>query len=135
MAYENKRTIIGYLGGDPEIKYTNDGTMIAKFPVATTEKWKNKQGEKQERTEWHKILVFDDQGRATFCQRYLKKGSMVYLVGRLQTSSWEGDDGKKRYKTEIIPNTIQWLDRRPKDDNGEPDGNRVEQPINDDVPF
>ena len=133
MAYENKATIIGYLGGDPEMKITNNGSPLAKFNVATTEKCKNKQGIQQERTEWHRIVCYDD--RATFCETYLKKGSLVYVVGRLQTRSWSGEDGVKRYTTEILPMTIQFLDRAPQDEEGEPDGNRVEQPINDDVPF
>ena len=134
MAYENKATIIGYLGGDPEMKMTKNGSPLAKFNIATTEKWKNKQGEKQERTEWHRIVCYDD--RATFCETYLKKGSLVYVVGRIQTRSYlEANEEKRRYTTEILPMTIQFLDRAPQDEEGEPDGNRVEQPINDDVPF
>lgn len=105
-----KVIIIGRLGADPEVKYLQDGTAVANFTVATSERWKSKSGEKQERTEWHKLVVF---GRlAEVCSEYLKKGSLVYFEGKLQTRSWEGNDGIKRYVTEIKVNEMEMLGSR-----------------------
>jgi len=105
-----KVIIIGRLGADPEVKYLQDGTAVANFTVATSERWKSKSGEKQERTEWHKCSVF---GRlAEVCSEYLKKGSLAYFEGKLQTRSWEGNDGIKRYVTEIKVSEMEMLGSR-----------------------
>ena len=105
-----KVIIIGRLGADPEVKYLQDGTAVANFTVATSERWKSKSGEKQERTEWHKLVVF---GRlAEVCSEYLKKGSLAYFEGKLQTRSWEGNDGIKRYVTEIKVSEMEMLGSR-----------------------
>src|SRR5437588_12677047 len=97
----NKVILIGNLGKDPEVKYTPAGTAVAKFSLATNERFKDKSGEWQERTEWHNIVAW--QRQAEIVGEYLKKGSKVYIEGRLQTSSWDDkQSGEKKYRTEII---------------------------------
>ncbi len=112
MSGINKAMIIGRLGQDPEVKYTPNGQAVANFTVATSENWTDKAtGSKQERTEWHRIVVW---GRlAELCKDYLKKGRQVYIDGRLQTRSWDDKEGKKRYITEIVANTVQFLGTSP----------------------
>ena len=106
----NKAIIVGRLGKDPEIKYLESGSAIANFSVATDRKWKNKQGEKQEETEWHRCVSF---GRtAEVCGEYLHKGSLVYIEGRLQTRDWEDKDGNKRYTTQVNVRQFQFLDKK-----------------------
>lgn len=108
MAGINKVIIIGNLGGDPEVRYTPNGSAVANFNVATSESWKDKNtGEKKERTEWHRIVVWGKLGE--LCGEYLSKGRQVYLEGRLQTRSYEDKDGVKRYMTEIIATDVQFL--------------------------
>ncbi|MCK5237583.1 MAG: single-stranded DNA-binding protein [Deltaproteobacteria bacterium] len=103
----NKAILIGRLGGDPEVRYTPNGSAVANFTVATSENWKDKEGAKQERTEWHRIVTF---GRlAEICGEYLNKGKQVYIEGRIQTRQWEDRDGNKRYTTEIVANQMQML--------------------------
>ena len=106
----NKVILIGRLGADPEVRYTNDGIAVATFRIATNETWVNKKGEKEERTEWHRIVAWRKLGE--ICGEYLSKGKQVYIEGRLQTRSWEDRDGNKRYTTEIIANNMQILGRR-----------------------
>ena len=112
MAGVNKVIIVGRLGKDPEVRYTTNGQAVANFTVATSENWTDKtSGQKQEKTEWHRIVVW---GRlAELCRDYLKKGRQVYVDGRLQTRSWDDRDGTKKYTTEIIANTIQFLGTAP----------------------
>ena len=107
----NKVILIGNVGSDPELKYTTSGAGVTNFSVATNETWMDKNtNERQERTEWHRIVAW---GRlAEICNQYLKKGSKVYIEGRLQTRSWEGQDGQKRYTTEIVAGEMQMLDSR-----------------------
>ncbi len=137
----NKAIVVGRLGGDPEVRYTQGGTAVANFTVATTEKWKDKSsGEMQEQTEWHRIVAWQRLGE--ICGEYLSKGSQVYIEGKLQTRSWE-KDGVKRYTTEIIAKEMKMLgakgDAKPRMD-GPPA--QAEQPagpsddgIPDDIPF
>src|SRR5262245_12849889 len=107
----NKAIIIGNLGKDPELRYTNSGTPVARFSVATTESWNNKQtNAKEEKTEWHSIVVWGKM--AEICGEYLKKGRPVYLEGRIQTRSWDDKEGKKRYTTEIVASNVQFLGSR-----------------------
>ena len=108
MAGVNKVIIVGRLGKDPEVRYTPNGQAVANFTVATSDNWKDKtSGEKQEKTEWHRIVVW---GRlAELSRDYLKKGKQVYVDGRLQTRSWDDKDGNKKYITEIVANNIQFL--------------------------
>ena len=111
MASLNKVQIIGSLGKDPEISYTPSGMAVARFSVATSDKWTDKAtGEKKEKTEWHRIVVFNKQ--AENCVKYLFKGSPVYVEGKLQTSSYE-KDGITRYNTDIISNDVQFLGQKP----------------------
>jgi single-strand DNA-binding protein len=106
----NKAILVGNLGRDPEIRYTPDGTAVANFSVATTEKWKDKNtGQMQEKTEWHRIVAFRRLGE--ICGEYLRKGSKVYIEGKIQTRQWE-KDGITRYTTEIVANEMKMLDSR-----------------------
>ena len=107
----NKAIIVGTLGQDPEIRYTANGSAVANISVATNESWKDKQtGEAQERTEWHRIVMF---GRlAEIAQQYLKKGSQAYFEGRIQTRKWQDQSGNDRYSTEIVANEMQMLGGR-----------------------
>jgi|TARA_R100000501_G_C2621462_1_gene114683 single-strand DNA-binding protein len=98
----NKVIIVGNLGHDPQLRQMENGTEIATFSVATSEKWKDKNGEKQSKTEWHKIVAFGKV--AEIIGKYLAKGSKVYIEGKLQTRSWEDDAGNKKYTTEIVMN-------------------------------
>jgi single-strand DNA-binding protein len=114
----NKVILVGNLGKDPEVKYTPSGVPVAKFSIATNESYKDKGGEWQERTEWHSIVAF--QRLAEIVGEYVKKGSKLYVEGRLQTSSWEDkQSGEKKYRTEIVAQTIVLLDRRGADVEGE----------------
>lgn len=110
MSTVNKVTILGRLGGDPEVKEISQGTQVANFSVATSEKWVDKNGQKQERTEWNRIVVWGKL--AELCGRYLSKGRQVYLEGRLQTRSWEDQDGVKRYTTEIMASAVKFIDSK-----------------------
>ncbi|WP_462137593.1 single-stranded DNA-binding protein [Candidatus Mycalebacterium sp.] len=106
----NKATIIGNVGSDPEMKYTGSGQAVANFSVATNESWTTKEGEKQERTEWHKIVAW---GRlAEICGQYLSKGKPVYIEGSIQTRKWEDKEGNTRYTTEIRARDMQFLDSK-----------------------
>ncbi|RZQ56080.1 single-stranded DNA-binding protein [Pseudidiomarina tainanensis] len=108
----NKVILIGNLGADPEVRYTQNNTAIANLSVATSETWKDKQtGEPREQTEWHRCVAY--RRLAEIAGEYLKKGSKVYVEGRLQTRKWQGQDGVERYTTEIVINDLQMLDGRP----------------------
>ena len=110
----NRVTLVGRLGRDPEMRQTGTGTPIVNFSVATNESWKDKNGEQQERTEWHKIIAW---GRlAEICNEYLTKGKQVYIEGRLQTNEWEDKDGNKRYTTEVVANEMKMLGTRSEED-------------------
>jgi single-strand DNA-binding protein len=123
----NKAILIGRLGKDPEVRYTPDGQMVTSFGLATDEQWKDKNGEKMQRTEWHKIVVFGKL--AEICGNYLVKGKLVYLEGKLQTRSWENKDGVKQYTTEIVANDMKMLGDKQKAEAEPP------QPPQEDVPF
>ena len=106
MSGINKVIIVGRLGQDPEMKAIGQGTTVTRLNVATSENWTDKNGQKQERTEWHRIVVWGKL--AEICGKYLAKGRQVYVEGRLQTRSWE-DNGQKKYSTEIVASTVQFL--------------------------
>jgi single-strand DNA-binding protein len=110
MASVNKVIIIGNLGRDPETRYMPDGGAICNISVATTDKWKDKNGEMQEKTEWHRVAFFGKL--AEIAGEYLKKGSQVYVEGRLQTRKWQDKDGQDKYSTEIVANQMQMLGSR-----------------------
>ena len=120
----NKVILIGNLGSDPEVKYMPSGEAVANISLATSESWKDKNtGEQVERTEWHRVVLF--RRLAEIAGEYLKKGSKVYIEGRLQTRKWKGQDGQDRYTTEIVANDLQMLDSR-----GGGAGNFNQQPAN-----
>jgi single-strand DNA-binding protein len=137
----NKVILVGRLGADPEVRYTPDGTMVTNFRVATDEQWKDKSGEKVQKTEWHRIVTFGKL--AEICSRYLVKGKLVYVEGRLQTRQWEDKEGNKRSTTEIIAANMQMLDSKGGQRAG--DASQEEPPLphpsangplpDDDVPF
>ncbi len=107
----NKVILIGNLGNDPEVRYMPNGGAVANITVATSEQWKDKQsGELQERTEWHRVVLY--RRLAEIAGEYLRKGSKVYIEGRLQTRKWQDQNGNDRYTTEIIANDMQMLDSR-----------------------
>lgn len=107
----NKVILLGRLGQDPELKYTPSGMAVCNFSLATSESWNDKSGQKQERTEWHRIVVWGKI--AELCNQYLKKGSQAYLEGSLQTRSWDDKSGNKRYTTEVTARTVQFIGARP----------------------
>lgn len=107
MSGVNKVILLGRLGADPEVRYTSGGTAVAKFNLATSETYKDKDGSKQEKTEWHRVVAFGKLGE--ICGEYLSKGKQVYVEGRLQTRSWEDKDGNKKYTTEVNVNNMVML--------------------------
>jgi len=110
MAGINKVILVGRLGNDPEVRYTQDGSAVASFSIATSDEWKDKEtGDKKERTEWHRIVAWRKLGE--ICGEYLSKGRQVYVEGKLQTRSWE-KDGVTRYTTEIVASDVQFLGGR-----------------------
>ncbi|PAU79187.1 single-stranded DNA-binding protein [Halomonas salipaludis] len=107
----NKVILIGHLGQDPETRYMPSGNPVANLRLTTTDSWTDRQsGQRQERTEWHSVVLFNKL--AEIAQQYLRKGSKVYIEGRLQTRKWQGQDGQDRYSTEIVANDVQMLDSR-----------------------
>jgi single-strand DNA-binding protein len=146
----NKVILIGHLGADPEVRYTPSGTPVANFRIATGESWTDKQGQRQERTEWHRIVAWNKT--AELVGEYLSKGRQVYIEGRLQTRQWDDRDGNKRYTTEIVANQVTFLGGRGErgrdrdggvqsssQSNGQSGGNDFDYgppPLNDDnIPF
>ncbi len=106
----NKAMIIGRLGRDPELKYTQSGMPVTSLTIATDESYMDRDGNKVERTEWHRVSVF--QKAAENCAQYLSKGSLVYVEGRIQTRKWQDQQGQDRYSTDIVANTVRFLDRK-----------------------
>jgi single-strand DNA-binding protein len=138
MASVNKAILIGNLGKDPELRYTPSGQAVASFSIATTEKWKDKDGQLQERTDWHNIVVWGRQ--AEIANEYLKKGRPVYIEGRIQTRSYDDKDGNRRYITEIVARRMQFLDQRGAQEREIPSPQEAETPDSaggeeDDLPF
>ncbi len=106
----NKVILVGNLGNDPEVRYTPAGAAVTTISVATTESWKDKEGNKQEKTEWHRVVFFSRL--AEIAGEYLKKGSQVYIEGKLRTNKWQDQSGQDRYTTEILANEMQMLGGR-----------------------
>lgn len=130
----NKVMIIGHVGKDPEMRYTPNGTAVASFSVATNWRRRSPEGETKEETEWFNVVAWNRQ--AEFASQYIQKGRLVYVEGRLQTRSWEGQDGQKRYRTEIVANNLQLLDSRsrvPETEESMPLANGDVEP--DEIPF
>jgi len=131
----NKVLIIGNLGSDPEIKYTSSGSAVANLSIATSERWKDRNtGEQKEQVEWHRVVLFSRL--AEIAEQYLKKGSKVFVEGKLQTRDWEDAEGKKRYTTEVIAREMTMLDSRPGSDNAsQPQSSSPENNFEEDIPF
>lgn len=143
MASLNKVILIGNLGKDPEVRYTPNGTAVANFSMATTDNWTGKDGEKQSRTEWHRIVAWGRLGE--ICGEYLSKGKQVYIEGSIQTREWEDQEGHKRQTTEIKATQMQMLgsrndlpssfaDQRPDMEQSAMPG-IPQEPPKDDIPF
>ena len=111
MAGVNKVILIGNLGKDPEVRYLDNGVAVANFSLATTENYKNKEGEKVSQTEWHNIVLW--RGLAEVAEKWLKKGSSVYVEGKIRTRKWEDKDGNTRYSTEILGDNMTMLGGKP----------------------
>lgn len=103
MSSVNKVILLGNLGQDPEVRTANSGSVIVSLSIATSDSWKDQSGERQERTEWHRVVIFNDR-LAEIAQTYLRKGSKVYLEGKLQTRKWQDRSGQDRYSTEVVLN-------------------------------
>ncbi|MCL5264855.1 MAG: single-stranded DNA-binding protein [Chloroflexi bacterium] len=112
----NKVMIIGNVGRDPEMRYTQSGAPVTSFSVAASRRWTTPEGEQREETEWFNVVTWNKL--AETANRYVAKGSKVYIEGRLQTRSWEGQDGQKRYRTEVVANSLIMLDSRQKSAGG-----------------
>ncbi|MGE4543386.1 MAG: single-stranded DNA-binding protein [Pedobacter sp.] len=112
----NKVILVGNLGKDPELRYTASGTAVANFSLATTERYKDRDGNSQEKTEWHNIVVW--RQLAEICGKYLTKGKQIYIEGKIQTRSYDDRDGNKRYITEIVVDQMQMLGRAGEDNSG-----------------
>jgi single-strand DNA-binding protein len=131
MSSVNKVILLGRLGSDPELKYTPSSTAVCNFTMATSESYTDKQGEKKQNTEWHRIVIWSKL--AELCNQYLSKGSQVFLEGSLQTRSWENKQGVKMYTTEIVARSVQFLDA--KSDNKKPEDSSAQEFTTDDIPF
>jgi len=144
MAGVNRVILIGNLGKDPEIRNLESGAKVANFPLATTESFKNRNGERTEHTEWHNIVLW--RGLAEVAERFLKKGNSIYVEGRLRTRSWDDQQGNKRYTTEVIADNMTMLGGRRDDGEGigressepeppPPDPTEITDDVSDDLPF
>jgi single-strand DNA-binding protein len=110
MSGINKVILVGNLGKDPEVRHLEGGAVVAKFPLATSETYKTKEGQRVDQTEWHNIVMW--RGLAESAEKYLRKGSLVYIEGKIRTRSWDDKDGHKRYMTEIVADTMTMLSSR-----------------------
>ncbi len=131
MAGVNKVILVGNLGKDPEVRYLDNGVAVANFSLATTESYKNKQGERVSQTEWHNIVLW--RGLAEVAEKYLKKGSSVYVEGKIKNRKWEDKDGNTRYNTEILGDNMTMLGAKPSSEDTSTKTNTQE--TNDDLPF
>ena len=139
MAGVNKVILVGNLGKDPEVRYLDSGVAVANFSLATTENYKNKQGEKVSQTEWHNIVLW--RGLAEVAEKWLKKGSSVYIEGKIRTNKWEDKEGNTRYNTEILADNMTMLGNRISSDVSDKNDSKTASEIksvndeNDDLPF
>ena len=139
MAGVNKVILVGNLGKDPEVRYLDSGVAVANFSLATTENYKNKQGEKVSQTEWHNIVLW--RGLAEVAEKWLKKGSSVYIEGKIRTNKWEDKEGNTRYNTEILADNMTMLGNRINADVSDKNDIKTTSEIksvndeNDDLPF
>ena len=137
----NKVILVGRLGKDPEVRHTNNGGKIASFSLATSESWNDRaSGERKEKTEWHRVVIFST-GLCDIAEKYLRKGSQVYLEGQLQTRKWTGDDGNDRYTTEVVlgqfRSELRMLDSSNgiSDTDGSAEGSSLAGDLDDEIPF
>jgi single-strand DNA-binding protein len=114
MSGINKVILVGNLGKDPEVRHLEGGAVVAKFPLATSETYKTKDGQRVDQTEWHNIVMW--RGLAESAEKYLRKGTLIYLEGKIRTRSWDDKDGNKRYATEIIADQMTMLGNKRTDD-------------------
>ena len=129
MAGVNKVILVGNLGKDPEVRHLENGTAVANFPIATSESYKDKQGNRVDQTEWHNVVVW--RKLAEIAENHLKKGSQIYLEGKLRTRSWEDPQGNKRYTTEVVADTFTMLGRKEDNQNaGNSGATAYNQPAN-----
>lgn len=134
----NKVILVGRLGRDPEARSTGGGSKVTNLSLATDEQWTDQRGERQKQTEWHRVSVFGKQ--ADSCERYLQKGSQVYVEGRIQTREWQDKTGAKRTTTEVVASTVKFLDRqgggeRQQQDGGSREAGWVSGQDDDEVPY
>lgn len=138
MAGVNKVMLIGNLGKDPEVKYLEGGVAVAKFPLATSESYKDKTGKKVDQTEWHNIVLW--RGLAEIAEKLLKKGAQVYIEGKIRTRSWQDKEGNKRYTTEIVGDNLTLLGKKEDNNAGSSSAGQEIDPVasndsTDDLPF
>ena len=136
MAGVNKVILIGNLGKDPEVRYLDSGVAVANFSLATTESYKNKEGERVSQTEWHDVVLW--RGLAEVAEKYLKKGSSVYVEGKIKNRKWEDKEGNTRYKTEIMADNMTMLGGKPSTDNtikATAEVPEIKEEQGDDLPF
>lgn len=133
MSGVNRAIILGNLGKDPETRALENGNSVTSFPVATSESYTNKAGEKQEKTEWHKIVLWGKL--AEIADKYLKKGSQVYIEGKIQTRTWEDKEGQTRYSTEIVGNNLTMLGKASGTSSSEGSPAASNSDEDDDLPF
>ena len=133
MAGVNKVILVGNLGKDPEVRYLDSGVAVANFSLATTESYKNKEGEKVNQTEWHNIVVW--RGLAEVAEKWLKKGSSVYIEGKIRTRKWEDKEGNTRYTTEILADNMTMLGGKPSTDSTANETVDSSKDSSDDLPF
>lgn len=129
----NKVILLGRLGQDPELKYTPGGAAVCNFSVATSESFTDKQGQKQEKTEWHRVVVWGKL--AELCNQYLAKGRQAFIEGKIQTRSWDDKDGNKRFTTEIMATTVQFIGSNVKTEETPSKENNNTAFASDDIPF
>jgi single-strand DNA-binding protein len=133
MAGVNKVILVGNLGKDPEVRHLEGGAAVANFPLATTETYKDKNGNRNEQTEWHNIVVW--RGLAEVAEKYLKKGMTIYIEGKLRTRSWDDKEGHKRYTTEVVGETFTILSKRENNASSGNDEGHNTPKTGDDLPF
>lgn len=123
----NRVILVGHLGGDPEMRYTSSGTPVTNFSLATNERWNNQDGERQERTEWHKIVTWSKL--AEISNQYLTKGQLVFIEGRIQTREWDDKDGNKRRTTEIVASDMRMMTPRSSDGPRQQEQEQKQEPV------
>jgi single-strand DNA-binding protein len=130
MSGINKVILVGNVGKDPEIRHLEGGIAVAKFPLATSEIYKTKDGQRVDQTEWHNIVMW--RGLAESAEKYLRKGALVYVEGKIRTRSWDDKDGNKKYTTEIVADTMTMLSSSRKPDEHNSSGNNAHRPAGND---